>query len=413
MHENVIDLRDELNNLSKLHVLDRDDIEQLMIEFGRRIVAVLRIERINAWLFSAEKDSIVSIGEYNAADRSFGKDSFLARSQFPTYFAAISKNDIITVPNVYESAVTQELSASYFRPHNIISLMDVPLRIGGELVGVLCFEKTGTSERRFSDAEQTFALSIGLVLASSLEARYRRAAQKKLDEAMADLAALNADLESFSYSVSHDLKSPLRTVLGYSAILNEDYRDHLDDEGKKVLETIIRGAERMNSLIDDLLKLSRLGRQQLNRQLIDMDHCMASVISDAREQTGSTIRTDVNPLLPGWAEPSLIRQVWMNLVSNAIKYSSKTREGLITIGSYSAEHSTVYYVKDNGIGFDPERASGLFGVFQRFHAANYEGNGIGLAIVKRIVNGHGGKVWAESAPDQGAIFFFSLPLADI
>jgi light-regulated signal transduction histidine kinase (bacteriophytochrome) len=288
--------------------------------------------------------------------------------------------------------------------------MDIPLRIAGELIGIICFEKTGDKEREFTGDEQTFSLSISQVLASNIEARYRRSAQKKLDEALHELALLNAELESFSYSVSHDLKAPLRAVLGYCEILKEDYLDKLDAEGERVLDNIQQGAKRMHILIDDLLKFSKFGKKEINKFAVDMAACVNKVVEELNEANTHTATFAINMLLPAEGEESLLKQVWVNLISNAIKYSAKKQHPKIQIGSYEEGKSIVYFVKDNGAGFDMQYADRLFGVFQRLHrSSDFEGSGIGLATVRRIITRHQGAVWAEAKPEEGATFYFSLP----
>ncbi len=410
MQENSINLVEELDNASKIHFLERDDIEKLMVEFGKRIVKVLKIERINVWLFTSGGENIISVGEYDAPTKSFSKDHIIRRVDFPSYFDAISRNKIILVPNVYHSPITKELSESYFKPNKIISLMDIPLRIGGELIGIICFEKVGIAEREFNQNEQTFALSLSLVLASNFEARYRRAAQKKLDETLIELESLNTELESFSYSVSHDLKAPLRAVMGYTEILKDDYQRLLDDDGKIVLDKIQEAAARMNGLIDGLLKLSKLGKGELNKPSVDMDECARKACDEIKELKAHTASITQNRLLPAHGDVTLLRQVWTNLISNAIKYSSGKKFPKIEIGCYEEEKSNTYFVKDNGAGFDMKYVGRLFGVFQRLHSdKEFQGNGIGLSIVRRVVAKHGGRVWAEATPGEGATFYFSLP----
>ena len=184
MLDDSINLLEELDSVSKIHILDRDDIDSLMIEFARRILATLHIERVNVWLFNQERTAIVSIGEYDLRSHNFSKDSILKKENYPDYFKAIQENKIVLVPDIRNNPFTRQLNESYSIPNDIVSLMDIPLRIGGELVGVICFEKTGNQQRVFSEKEQTFAFSISLVLASNLEARHRRAAQFKLEQSL-------------------------------------------------------------------------------------------------------------------------------------------------------------------------------------------------------------------------------------
>ncbi len=178
---NSINLLEELDSASSLHSLDRDNIDSMMLEFAKRLTLVLKIERTNVWLFNTEQDAIISMGEYDTRTKQFSKNNIIYRNSCPNYFKAISRNKIILIKNVLEHPYTNELNEIYSIPNNVISLMDIPLRISGELIGVFCFEKTGTTERTFTEEEQTFAMSLALVLASNLEARHRRVAQHQLE----------------------------------------------------------------------------------------------------------------------------------------------------------------------------------------------------------------------------------------
>lgn len=226
------------------------------------------------------------------------------------------------------------------------------------------------------------------------------------------LAAANKELEAFSYSVSHDLRAPLRAISGFVSILMEDYEKVLDEEGKRVCNVIYENAIRMGQLIDDLLSFSRLMRSDLKQAKIDMYYMVKNIISDfeqTQDLSGKTIVIDEIPTISG--DTNLIKQVWINLLSNAIKYSSKKDNPIIKIGSYKDQNTQVYYIEDNGVGFNMEYSHKLFGVFQRLHSVNeFEGTGVGLAIVQRIITRHHGHVWAEGKLGEGARFYFALPI---
>src|SRR5688572_14777509 len=185
-----INLLQELDSISKIHTLTRNDIDAMMIEFAHRITIALKIERMSAWIFNEGKTAVVSIGEYELPQKKFNKGRELLKKKYPVYFSAIAENRILIVDNVYSSEITRELSEDYNRPLGIISLMDIPLRICGELVGVMCFEKLGTTDKVFSHSDQAFALSVSNVFASNLEARQRRALQIRLDQELREKALL-------------------------------------------------------------------------------------------------------------------------------------------------------------------------------------------------------------------------------
>jgi light-regulated signal transduction histidine kinase (bacteriophytochrome) len=226
------------------------------------------------------------------------------------------------------------------------------------------------------------------------------------------LRKTNEELEAFSYSVSHDLRAPLRAIIGFSAILQEDYIAKLDEEAKRITGVIISNTKKMGQLIDDLLTFSRMGRQEVLKTKIDTNKMVKEIVGeiDKKETTAKNINWVIDDLPPLTADINIIRQVWVNLISNAVKYSSKTPIQHIEIGSFGKDTETVFFVKDNGVGFDEKYNDKLFKVFQRLHSADeFDGTGIGLAIVEKIISKHNGKVWAEGEKGKGACFYFSLP----
>lgn len=229
---------------------------------------------------------------------------------------------------------------------------------------------------------------------------------QKIQAVNASLQAANQELESFSYSVSHDLRAPLRAIDGFSQAVLEDYAHLLPEEGQQDLRVIRRGARKMGVLIDDLLTFSRLSRLPIHRQEVDTAALVRDVLEEVRaDQRGRQVTVDIQDLPPCQGDLALLRQVWINLLSNALKYSQKRSEARIQVGCRDG----VYFVTDNGAGFDMRYQDKLFGVFQRLHREEeYSGTGVGLAIVKRVVSRHGGEVWAAGVVDQGATFFFRL-----
>ena len=226
-----------------------------------------------------------------------------------------------------------------------------------------------------------------------------------------ELVNANKELESFSYSVSHDLRSPLRSILGYAKMLFEDYGTTLDPEGSRLINNIMTNAKKMGQLLDDLLTFSRLSRKALVKTLIPMRDMVDSICSETLSEKGDrNIRFEIAKLPFAYGDRTVIKQVWLNLISNAVKYTRHKEEAVIEIGSEVVKDSIVYSIKDNGAGFDMRYADKLFGVFQRLHTdAEFEGTGVGLAIVHRIVTKHGGAVWADGKVNEGATFHFSLP----
>jgi len=234
----------------------------------------------------------------------------------------------------------------------------------------------------------------------------------RVSERTAQLEMAVKELDSFSYSVSHDLRAPLRAVDGFARILSDDHARQLDDEGRRMLEVIRSETLRMAKLIDDLLAFSRLGRQQIEQIAIDMNALAQTVFDEmAALEPDRILRLDLHSLPPAHGTQAMIRQVWVNLIGNAIKFTKEREVGEIEIGVQDGEAGEqIYYVKDNGAGFDMLYANKLFGVFQRLHTQHdFPGTGVGLALVERIVQRHGGRVWAEAQVHHGATFYFTLP----
>lgn len=235
--------------------------------------------------------------------------------------------------------------------------------------------------------------------------------EQKVKERTAMLESTNKELEAFGYSLSHDLRAPLRVINGFGKMLLKKSANKLDQEEKETLEVIMSNAAHMGQLIDDLLAFSRMGRAVVSKNPVDMKSIVHVAIEEVRalqENTKATIR--LHDLGHANADPTHIKQVWLNLVSNALKYSRKKETPLIEIGTMGEKGSLAYFVRDNGVGFDMEHYGKLFAVFQRLHkVTEYEGTGVGLALVQRIITKHGGKIWAEGKINEGATFYFTLP----
>ncbi|MES2703300.1 MAG: ATP-binding protein [Bacteroidota bacterium] len=235
--------------------------------------------------------------------------------------------------------------------------------------------------------------------------------ERRVQIRTAELESANKELESFSYTVSHDLKAPLRAINGFTDILVKKYADQIDDKGKEIAGIIVANARKMGQLIQDLLEFSRIGRKELTMDNVSMDDIVQHVLTEMKAQNPDrNVSVKVAGLPPAHGDKNLLTQVWVNFIGNAYKYSGHKEKAEIEIGTYKQGKDNVFFIKDNGAGFDMRYIDKLFRVFQRLHGSDeFEGTGVGLAIVNRIVTRHGGKVWAEGKPDQGATFSFSLP----
>jgi two-component system, sensor histidine kinase and response regulator len=233
---------------------------------------------------------------------------------------------------------------------------------------------------------------------------------QRLSERTRELELANQELEAFTYSVSHDLRGPLRAIFGFTAILELDHGPTLVGDARELLDRISTSVRRMDGIIDDLLRLSQLGRKPLDKELVDVRALALNVLAQVQGgPQGHPCHVEVGPLPKANADASLLEHVFTNLLSNAFKFTRQTPAARIEVGSEPGERSPVFFVRDNGVGFPMQQADRLFGAFQRLHTQQaFEGTGIGLSIVKRIVERHGGRAWAEAEVGNGATFYFKL-----
>jgi light-regulated signal transduction histidine kinase (bacteriophytochrome) len=224
------------------------------------------------------------------------------------------------------------------------------------------------------------------------------------------LEAANKEMEAFSYSVSHDLRAPLRAINGFAGIVLEEFSSQVPEKGREYLERVRAGGKRMGELIDDLLAFSRLSRQSVNRRTVNSDEIVQNVLEELKPQhEDREIEWQIKDLPSCEGDPVLLKQVWVNLLSNAVKYTRGREPASVEIGCTCENGENIFFVRDNGAGFDMQYSNKLFGVFQRLHRSDeFEGTGVGLAIVRRVVQRHGGRVWAEAAVNRGATFYFTL-----
>ena len=344
-----------------------------------------------------------------------GLDPGLYDRQYDRRLAVGLPYSLLAERKVYRQrvgAAEREIGPLPPRHPAIVSFLGCPVASAGRAYGWIYFaNKPG--ERDFSDEDERLVASLADMLASMHEhAMLYDTIQRHAASLQIELVAVNRELEAFSYSIAHDLRAPLRHIDGFARMALEKSRG-LDEALVKHLDTVIQAAGGMGRMIEGLLGLSRVGRAGLQRRPVDM----ARLVEEARGQLGPAaarpaLHWKIGALPTVRGDPELLRLVWINLLSNALKYSSRRPQPEIQIGTQTADDGKlVFFVRDNGVGFDMQYVGKLFGVFQRLHRADeFSGTGVGLAIVQRVVARHGGRVWADGKVDGGAMFSFSLPL---
>ncbi len=367
-------------------------------------IALFYIQKGNELKLLARQYSDIALDVDEAKIKFVGKCfcELAAKRRKTTFSPDVSNDNFCTLEECKKSEI-----------HSFAAL---PLLKGEETLGVIGLGSM--SKRDFSEQKaflETLANEAAIVLQNTILVEklqmHKVSLEREVAKRTAELMEANRELESFSYSVSHDLRSPLRAIDGFSAIIQEKFSAEIDDEGKRLLSIVRKNVQRMSNLIDDLLTFSRVGRHTMDFSEVDLKELFKfsfEELTSAEERQRISLKIKDLPRIR--ADGSLMRQVIMNLLSNAIKFSSQKKNPVIEIGADEEDDEIVFFIKDNGVGFDMKYVDKLFQVFQRLHSEDeFAGTGIGLSIVHRIIIRHGGRVWAEAEPNKGATFYFSLP----
>ena len=343
----------------------------------------LLINRQYEELFDVQREDVVGLTDHDLFPKEVADDFRANDLKALAHGAPLQMEEIAPHPDGPHTYITVK--------YPITDLDGTPSAICGISTDITALKRAEDRERRLN---------------AELEARVRNRT--------AELEASTRELDAFAYSVSHDLRAPLRAVVGFSEVLLEECFDQLNEQGQDYLRRVVAATERMGQLIDDLLNLSRATRTELTRQPVDLTKIARSVIADLAltdpPRPVEDLQVTVDDELRAVCDPNLLELVLRNLISNAWKFSAKQKNPRIHVGSVQQNGTCAFFVRDNGAGFDPRYADKLFVPFQRLHTVDdFPGSGIGLAIVSRIIARHGGRVWAESSPGEGAVFFFTLP----
>jgi PAS domain S-box-containing protein len=422
-------------------ITERKKAEDLLNRYANRLAVINRLDRVISSTFDIEEVYDTLVSEMHSLFQ-FDRTSLITLNEDGTEWQIVTQwtsGEPALKPKTWrrvEGSVIDWLvrnkrtlveehigeqgawaETELLKREGIASRVLLPLIVRGNLIGAMTLASKNPKSYNTGDVGilESLADQIGIsmhnaVMYNKVE-QHAATLEKRVEERTGQLEAANKELEAFSYSVSHDLRAPLRSIDGFSQIISEEYSDKFDAEGKRLLNIIRSNTQKMGELITDLLDLSRVARDEMKTVRIDMSTLADSIfhevaLPDAQKQYSFSIET----LPDAYGDPSLMRQVWRNLISNAIKFTAPKDVRRIEIGARSEHGKTIYFIRDSGVGFDPQYTHKLFGVFQRLHKMEeFEGTGIGLAIVQRIVHRHGGRVWAEGSIGGGATFYFSLP----
>lgn len=407
----MIDISHYQNAILELAKSEHAGWEQDIRRITEISAGTLQVERVSVWLFTPDRSRITCVDLHSLTAKRHEKGLTLQAEQYPRYFRALEKSRTLAAHRARSDLRTSEFTKEYLIPYGITSMLDVPVRFHGRMVGIVCHEHTGPA-RHWSREEQEFAGTIADMVSLAMAANEIRRTDAALRKKTHELERSNRQLEQFATMVSHDLQEPLLTIIGFLDRLHSRCGTRLDDVGQDYLARMQRAAQHMNQLIEDLLVFTRITSRVATRKKIDLNQLIDEVLSDlAASLTAKHGDVAVGTLPSVYGDPRQMHQLFQNLISNAIKFSKKGEAPHIDIAGHDVSPQEVEIsVHDNGIGFERRYRNKIFEPFQRLHGWSvYEGSGLGLSICQKITESHGGHINAVSSPGHGSTFSVFLP----
>ncbi len=399
--------------LLKLATIEREDLASTLKGITEEASETLDVERVGIWFFNEDRSEIVCEDLYNRGAGEHETGQRLRACDYPRYFEAMEKSRIIAAHDAQRSVHTREFTKEYLTPQGIMSMLDVPIRTHGTVVGVLCHEHMGPA-REWTLEEQEFAGSVADLISLKLEASERKKAEEALEKlnrelssTVEELSRSNRQLRDFVHIAAHDLKTPLRGIGTLADWISMDYGDKFDEQGREQVRLLAARVKRMDRLINSMLEYSRIVRNNAREQEVSLSELVSELIKDI--EVPSNIEIILEEDLPKIVcERGHLERVFWNLLSNAVKYMDK-REGRIRVGCVDEEGFWKFSVSDNGCGIEPRHFERIFKIYQTLSdRAGPENIGVGLTVAKKIIELYNGKIWVESRPGEGSTFFFTL-----
>lgn len=397
------------NVLLGLAKMEHQDMEESLKKIAAADAQALEVERVSIWCFNDDRLGIDCYTLYKLSEDIFEKGVHLEAKDYPLYFQALEESRTINANDAHRDPRTKEFSESYLKPLGISSMMDVPIRLGGQIIGIVCHEHVG-HKKIWSQEEQDFAASIADMISLACVSQKRREAEEALKKTTQDLIRSNKELEQFAYVTSHDLQEPLHKIIAFGDRIQTLKEE--DSRREEFLKRMQRAAGQMRQLINDLLQFARITTRKRPFETLELEKVVREVLSDLDFRlTETKAKVEVGSLPQVHGDPLQIRQLFQNLLSNALKFTLPGQAPRVQILAKQTPEGTMeIQIRDEGIGFNEEFLKKIFQPFQRLNPReDYEGSGMGLALCQKIVQRHGGELKAQSEEGKGATFIIRLP----